>query len=109
MANKKTKRAPQKRAPKKQATVQTTEQKSYKYQVEKNIQLVGYRTIAALDNFPFSAMQVGDSFLIPKKDVYCEKPNGIHYAAKMYARMIPGFTVTSRLQLDGARRVWRIK
>lgn len=81
----------------------------YEYVVEHNIQIVGVRISNAKDKFPFELMKIGDSFLIPAKDPVAKNPNTLHYAAKHYAKMKPGFLLTSRKQLNGERRVWRIK
>jgi hypothetical protein len=83
--------------------------KTYKYTVDKGVQITGNRTSIHDLQFPFPMMNVGDSFLVPIKDPITKSPNKLHYAAKIYARFKPGFTITSRLQLDGCRRVWRIK
>lgn len=79
------------------------------YKVEKGVPIEGVRTVTSLNRFPFEQMNVGDSFLIPPGDKHAENPNTVHYAASKYARMKPGFTVTTRLQLNKYRRVWRIK
>lgn len=79
------------------------------YVVEEGITIVGKRR-EFKNHFPFQQMKIGDSFLIPKDDPLAESPNGVHYAAKMYAREVKaGYTVTTRKLLDGTRRVWRIK
>ena len=83
--------------------------RTYIYQVEEGVILAGVRNSSTDIKFPFALMKVGDSFLIPAKDPVCKQPNSLHYAAKQFARYKPGFTLTSRLQLDGARRVWRLK
>lgn len=83
--------------------------RTYIYKVEEGVIMAGVRNSSTDIKFPFALMQVGDSFLIPSKDPVCKSPNSLHYAAKQYARYKPGFTLTSRLQLDGARRVWRLK
>lgn len=79
------------------------------YKIERNVPIEGVRTVTSLNQFPFSQMNIGDSFLIPPGDKYAENPNTIHYAANKFARLKPGFTVTTRLQLNKYRRVWRIK
>jgi len=79
------------------------------YIVDKNVPIGGVRSITNLNRFPFDQMNVGDSFLIPPGDKHAENPNSIHYAANQFAKMKPGFTVTTRLQLNKYRRVWRIK
>lgn len=81
----------------------------YQYTVDRNVEIKGVRNTAYLDRFPFEIMKPGDSFLIPSADKICKNPNGLHYAAKQYAKMRPGFTITTRLQLNKDRRVWRIK
>lgn len=83
--------------------------KIYKYAVEKGVKITGNRTSFNDLQFPFPNMNVGDSFLLPAKDPVTKNPNKLHYAAKMFARYKPGFIITTRLQLDGCRRVWRIK
>ena len=83
--------------------------KTYDYTVEKKVQINGSRETGFLDKFPFEIMQPGDSFLIPAKDSRSKNPNTLHYAATQYARIRPGFTITTRQQLDKSRRVWRIK
>lgn len=83
--------------------------KKYAYTVEHGIQITGTRLSNLRDKFPFEIMKIGDSFLVPAKDPVAKKPNTLHYAAKQYAKMKPGFLVTSRMQLNGERRVWRIK
>lgn len=83
--------------------------KSYKYAVEKGVKLTTVRNTFAQLQFPFALMNVGDSFLIPSKDSGAKNPNSLHYAARIYARYKPGFAITTRVQLDGCRRVWRIK
>lgn len=89
--------------------VDHTATKTFKYVVESGVQLTGVRHTGLLDKFPFEMMKVGDSFMIPESDPLHENINTLHYAAKQYAKMRPGFTVTTRLQLDKTRRVWRIK
>jgi hypothetical protein len=84
-------------------------EKTYKYAVEKGVMITTMRQTFSQMQFPFALMNVGDSFLIPVKDPGSKNPNTLHYAAKMYARYKPGFSITTRLQLDGCRRVWRIK
>jgi hypothetical protein len=79
------------------------------YKVDKNVPIGGVRSITNLNRFPFDQMNIGDSFMIPPDDKHAENPNSIHYAANQYAKMKPGFTVTTRLQLNKFRRVWRIK
>lgn len=84
-------------------------QKTYIYKVEEGVIMAGVRNSSTDIKFPFALMNVGDSFLIPAKDPVSKQPNTLHYAAKQFARFRPGFTVSSRLQLDGSRRVWRLK
>lgn len=79
------------------------------YKVEVGVPITSQRVTYNGDRFPLGQMNVGDSFLIPAEDPINKNPNTLHYAAKMYARIKPGFTLTTRLQLDKARRVWRIK
>lgn len=83
--------------------------KKFDYTVEHGIQITGARISNLRDKFPFEMMKVGDSFLIPAKDPVAKKPNSLHYAAKQFAKSKPGFLITSRMQLNGERRVWRIK
>ncbi len=83
--------------------------KSYKYKVESGVKITGIRVTSSQDNFPFALMKVGDSFLIPASDPVAKNPNTLHYAAKIYARSTPGFTITTRMQLNKERRVWRLK
>ena len=83
--------------------------RTYIYKVESGVILAGVRNSSTDLKFPFALMNVGDSFLLPSKDPAAKTPNGLHYAANQYAKFKPGFTVTSRLQLDGSRRVWRLK
>lgn len=86
-----------------------TKTKTYIYKVESGVMITGVRHSTTELKFPFELMKVGDSFLIPANDPACKNPNTLHYAAKAYARMKPGFAITSRLQLDRSRRVWRLK
>lgn len=86
-----------------------TKTKTYIYKVESGVMITGVRATTAELRFPFELMKVGDSFQIPANDPVCKNPNVLHYAAKAYARMKPGFAITSRLQLDKSRRVWRLK
>ena len=79
------------------------------YKVEVGVPITSFRLSYNGDRFPLGQMNVGDSFVIPPNDPVNKNPNTLHYAAKMYARQVPGFTLTTRLQLDKARRVWRIK
>lgn len=79
------------------------------YKVEAGVPITSMRVSYNGDRFPLGQMNVGDSFVIPASDPINKNPNTLHYAAKMYARQVPGFTLTTRLQLDKARRVWRIK
>jgi hypothetical protein len=79
------------------------------YKIESGVPIEGVRTITNFNNFPFEQMKIGDSFIIPPGDKFAENPNSIHYAANRYAKMKPGFCVTTRLQLNKYRRVWRIK
>lgn len=81
----------------------------YAYKVEHNVEITSMRYSNIRDKFPFDIMKQGDSFLIPAKDPVAKKPNTLHYAAKQFARIKPGFALTSRMQLNGERRVWRIK
>jgi dihydroxyacetone kinase-like predicted kinase len=85
------------------------ETKEFKYKVESGIQMTTMRQRPKADSFPFSVMKPGDSFLIPANDPVAKNPSTLHYAAKQYARMEPGFAVTSRILLDKSRRVWRLK
>ncbi len=94
---------------KKTAKPVSKENKEFKYQVEKGVKIEGFRNGNAFNNFPFELMKVGDSFLIPGNDPVAKNPNVLHYAAKQYARMFPGFNITTRLQLNKDRRVWRLK
>lgn len=94
---------------KKKPTSNQPAPKKYSYSIETGIIISGVRGTRADDKFPFPNMKVGDSFLIPKDDPLCKNPNTLHYAAKMFARMNPGFTITTRTQLDKSRRVWRLK
>jgi len=84
-------------------------ERTYIYKVESGIILAGVRNSSTEIKFPFALMNIGDSFLLPSKDHAAKNPNSLHYAAKQYAKFKPGFTITSRLQLDGSRRVWRLK
>lgn len=84
-------------------------ERTYIYKVESGVILAGVRNSSTEIKFPFALMNVGDSFLLPAKDESAKSPNTLHYAAKQYARYKPGFAITSRLQLDGSRRVWRLK
>ena len=84
-------------------------ERTYIYKVESGVILAGVRNSSTEIKFPFALMNVGDSFLLPAKDEAAKTPNALHYSAKQYARFKPGFTITSRLQLDGSRRVWRLK
>lgn len=84
-------------------------EKTYIYEVEEGVILAGVRNSSTDIKFPFALMKVGDSFLIPAKDPASKQPNALHYAAKQYAKFRPGFAITSRLQLDKSRRVWRLK
>lgn len=86
-----------------------TSEIKYAYKVEHNVEITGVRLSSLRDKFPFDIMKPGDSFLIPAKDPIAKKPNTLHYAANQYAKMKPGFTLTSRIQLNGERRVWRLK
>lgn len=79
------------------------------YTVEKGIPVEGVRSFSLVTVFPFESMNVGDSFLISPDDRFAKNPNTIHYAAQKYAKIKPGFTLTTRLQLNKFRRVWRIK
>jgi hypothetical protein len=79
------------------------------YKVEAGVPITSQRVSYQGDRFPLGQMNIGDSFVIPASDPINKNPNTLHYAAKMYARIKPGFTLTTRLQLDKARRVWRIK
>lgn len=79
------------------------------YKVESGVPITSQRVSYNGDRFPLGQMNIGDSFVIPASDPINKNPNTLHYAAKMYARIKPGFTLTTRLQLDKARRVWRIK
>lgn len=82
---------------------------NYAYKVESGIQITTIRFSDLANKFPFSIMNVGDSFMIPATDPVSKNPNTVHYAAKQYARLKPGFIITTRMQLDKNRRVWRIK
>ena len=99
------------RKPKEQVKFDDTplKERTYIYKVESGIILAGVRNSSTEIKFPFALMNVGDSFLLPAKDPAAKSANTLHYAAKQYARFKPGFTITSRLQLDGSRRVWRLK
>lgn len=79
------------------------------YKIEVGVPITSHRVSYNGDRFPLGQMNVGDSFVIPASDPINKNPNTLHYAAKMYARQVPGFALTTRLQLDKARRVWRIK
>jgi len=83
--------------------------RTYIYKVESGIILAGVRNSSTEIKFPFALMNIGDSFLLPAKDPAAISPNSLHYSAKQFAKFKPGFTITSRLQLDGSRRVWRLK
>lgn len=80
-----------------------------KYAIEKGVPITSLRMNYRGGFFPLEQMGIGDSFLIPAGDPVCKNPNTLHYAAKQYARLKPGFTVTTRMLLDKSRRVWRIK
>lgn len=86
-----------------------TPTKTFLYKVEEGILVQGVRHSTQNIQFPFELMKPGDSFLVPPGDLACKNPNTLHYAAKAYARMKPGFIITSRMQLDKSRRVWRLK
>lgn len=83
--------------------------RTYHYTVEAGIIIAGVRHSSVDIPFPFELMKPGDSFLIPPSDPVSKSPNRLHYAAKAYAKMKPGFVITSRMQLDKSRRVWRLK
>lgn len=82
---------------------------SYAYKVESGVKITSVRYSDLSNKFPFSIMNIGDSFMIPATDPVSKNPNTVHYAAKQYAKMKPGFIITTRMQLDKNRRVWRIK
>jgi hypothetical protein len=86
-----------------------TNGEKYAYKVEHNVVITSIRMSNIRDKFPFDIMKPGDSFLIPAKDPVAKKPNTLHYAANQFSKMKPGFALTSRMQLNGERRVWRIK
>lgn len=90
-------------------TIDKSKKKTYSYVIESGIALSGVRSTGLVNSLPFDAMKVGDSFLIPAGDPLNKKINALHYAAKQYAKSRPGFTVTTRLQLNKERRVWRLK
>lgn len=94
---------------KKKTTGKNGTPQKYDYVVEHNVEITGVRLSSLKDKFPFEIMKPGDSFLIPSKDPVAKKPNTLHYAAKQFARIKPGFALTSRMQLNGERRVWRLK
>lgn len=88
---------------------ETSPKKTYIYEVESGVMMTP-RLRSNEFNFPFEAMKVGDSFLIPAKDQLAKSPNPIHYSAKQYAKHVKsGFMITTRILLDKSRRVWRIK
>jgi hypothetical protein len=87
----------------------STPTKTYLYKVEEGVLIQGVRNSTTNLQFPFELMKPGDSFLLPPNDPATKSPNTLHYAAKAYARMKPGFIITSRMQLDKSRRVWRLK
>ena len=89
--------------------VKDTPKKDFAYIVEKGVAMVSTRMRLKADSFPFTAMNIGDSFLIPSTDPIAKKSSTLHYVAKQYARMQPGFSVTTRILLDGSRRVWRLR
>jgi hypothetical protein len=84
-------------------------EKTYIYKVEEGVVMTGVRSSSLDIKFPFALMKVGDSFLIPANDENAKKANTLLYAARQFAKFQPGFNITSRLQLNGARRVWRLK
>lgn len=86
-----------------------TNGEKYAYKVEHNIIITSMRMSNICDKFPFDIMKPGDSFLIPAKDPVAKKPNTLHYAANQFSKLKPGFVLTSRMQLNGERRVWRLK
>jgi len=90
-------------------SISSPETSNSTFKVEKGIPVAGVRLHTNLDHLPFHIMNVGDSFLIPKDHKLAKNPNSLHYAAKIYARMKPGFTITTRMQVDKNRRVWRLK
>lgn len=98
-----------KNTPKNDKASAKTSPKKFDYEVEAGVEITGVRLSSLRDKFPFELMKPGDSFLIPAKDPVAKKPNTLHYAANQFAKMKPGFTLTSRMQLNGERRVWRIK
>lgn len=104
-----TKKAQIKRKVAPKAPAKTTPVDEPAYKIERGVPIEGVRTVTNLNRFPFEQMNVGDSFLIPPGDKHAENPNTIHYAASRYAKMKPGFSITTRLQLNKYRRVWRIK
>jgi hypothetical protein len=99
---------PKKRTPKNNND-SSKSSKNWAYFVEHGVEITGIRISSLRDKFPFEIMKPGDSFIVPSKDPVAKKPNTLHYAAKQFARIRPGFTLTSRMQLNGERRVWRIK
>jgi hypothetical protein len=84
-------------------------ERTYVYKVEEGIIMTGVRNSSLEIKFPFALMKIGDSFLIPRNDENARKANILQYSARQFAKFQPGFVITSRLQLDGARRVWRLK
>lgn len=98
-----------KNTPKNDKVSTKTTPKKYNYTVEVGVEITGVRLSSLRDKFPFEIMKPGDSFVVPAKDPVAKKPNTLHYAAKQFARIKPGFLLTSRMQLNGDRRVWRIK
>lgn len=101
--------ATKKKALQKSVDVKKTTEKTHKYVVESGINLTSIRYKNTTDKFPFEQMKVGDSFLIPASDHVSKNPNVLHYAARAYAKIQPGFAITTRLQLNKDRRVWRLK
>ena len=80
------------------------------YEVEKGIEIPKSKKGKGVTKYPFSKMEIGDSFLIPKTDKNSSSIQSIVLAAcGLYRkRKNNNFKITTRI-VDGDIRAWRIE
>jgi hypothetical protein len=82
-------------------TKQTPNESCAAYKIEKDIPIASTRNKRPR-KYPICEMQLGDSFLIPEKEIRGKMSACVHTAARYYK-----YKVTTR-KVDDGIRVWRV-
>jgi hypothetical protein len=80
------------------------------YKVDKPANVVASKWQLETKQFPFGNLtKPGDLFIIPFTSVFAKEPHQIYQSANEYARLRPGFHISTALDSIGNRIVRRLK